>query len=85
MVFGRERFIRGILDRLTGKELEAEDVTHRKALLATATAGEVINAVCAAQDLTRQELGNHVNRKRNIANYLLKSKWQHRIKRLGTC
>jgi hypothetical protein len=56
MILGKEGFIHEALSRLSSKQLEGAEVTHRKALRATCGVDEILEALCEQYGVSRKEL-----------------------------
>jgi hypothetical protein len=73
MLLGGEDFIRSALERIEGRHLENEDVSHRKALSRPLAAESVLSAVCRYYGISRQEIDKSENSEpRKIFIYLAK-------------
>ena len=79
------RFVRQLLDRLEGQVGEKEELSHRKALTAPTTVGEVLTVITSTFNIGKEDLGDSLHRKaRDFAIYLLKRQTAASNKEIGT-
>jgi len=84
VILGREKFIRDVLRKMEGKDVQRRDISYRRQLGVTKGVEEIINVICSYFNVTRDVIIEDKRVFRNIAIYFVKKNTGLTNKEIGS-